>query len=88
MINKNDMVQDKEIYIVIEVKTKEKLFEIINEISCVIPYTVSDWIDGENNIKKNIIFVHNNKILNKTKLNEAIFIEGDTLEILSQFAGG
>lgn len=88
MINKNDKVWDKEIYVVIEIKTKETLFEIINELSCVIPYTVSDWIDAENNIKKNIIFVHNNNILNKTKLNEAKFIEGDTLEILSQFAGG
>lgn len=88
MINKNDNVEEKETCAIFEVKYEDKLLKIIDELKEIIPNTVSDWVNNENKIKSNIIFVHNDKIINKSKLNETIFNEDDTLEVLIQFAGG
>ena len=88
MIDKEDEIESDDTYIIVEVEYKEKIYNIIEEVSDVLPCTVKGWIDGNKKIKKNLIIVLNDKIVNKQKMDSYNVSEDDTLEFLTQFAGG
>lgn len=88
MINKADECNSEDTFVNFNLRHREKVSEILEELRGVIPHTISEWIDDDNRIKTNIIVVYNDTILNKSKLNEPVIVDGASLEFLKQFAGG
>lgn len=88
MINKADVCDSEDTFVSFNIKHREKVSEILEELRGVIPHTINKWVDDNNEIKTNIIIVYNDKILNKSKLNESVIFDGANLEFLTQFAGG
>lgn len=88
MINTEDMSKSDNAFVNFSINYRENMLEIFEELRKVIPHTVNGWVDENNHIKANIIIVCNDKILNKSKLNEQVVFDGAHLEFLTQFAGG
>jgi sulfur carrier protein ThiS len=88
MINKKDSIFSEEAYASFDVEYEKTFHNIMKKIRCMIPETAGGFTDQKDNIKSNIILIHNDKVVNKLALEEEVIEDGDKIEILAQFAGG